>query len=95
VPRSIVDYNFPSLVHHFDNEDGGNCAVFQKWEQHHDFKLSGYTLRGLTCYFKASVGGVVCFDGKTQCPDYVTPEYLTMAPTQGVCHVRRIPLWMS
>ena len=85
---SIVDYNFPSLVHHFDNEEGGNCAIFQKWQLHQNFKLSGYALRGLNCYYKASKGGVVCFDNKVQCPDYVDPEYLTRAPKQSICHVR-------
>ncbi len=50
-------------------------------------QVSGYALRGLRCYYKASAGGVVCFDGKTQCPDIVTPEYLSKAPGQGICQV--------
>ena len=50
-------------------------------------QVAGYQLRGLRCYFKASAGGVVCFDGETQCPDIVSPEYLTRAPGQGICQV--------
>ena len=124
VLSSMLYYTFPALIHKFDNGDGGNCAIFDKWHQHQDFKVprcfpvpqwrsllsngvcmydvltscllrvrttcqvAGYLLRGLRCYFKASAGGVVCFDGATQCPDIVTPEYLTRAPGQGICQVR-------
>ncbi len=25
---SLLYYRFPELVHHFDNAEGGNCAIF-------------------------------------------------------------------
>ena len=43
---SILDYRFPELVHHYDNNDGGNCAIFDEWARHIDFKVSGYDVRG-------------------------------------------------
>ena len=26
---SLLFYRFPSLIHHYDNGEGGNCAIFQ------------------------------------------------------------------
>jgi hypothetical protein len=57
--------------------------------------LGRYALRGLRCYWKASAGGVVCFDGATQCPSNVTPEFLSMAKGQGICLVRQLRCFPS
>ena len=27
---ALLYYRFPELVHHFDNAEGGNCAIFSK-----------------------------------------------------------------
>ncbi|CAE7938710.1 unnamed protein product, partial [Symbiodinium sp. KB8] len=27
---AIMDYRFPDLVHHYDNDEGGNCAIFNE-----------------------------------------------------------------
>jgi hypothetical protein len=30
---SLLFYRFPELVHHYDNGEGGNCAIFTEAKQ--------------------------------------------------------------
>lgn len=55
----------PSLLHHFDNKDNGNCAVFAEFRNPPlDPKYDGYDLRGLQCkvfgHVTVCVCGVLC-----------------------------------
>ena len=82
---SMLDYRFPELIHHYDNGEGGNCAIFDDWGKHTDFKVTGYLTRGLQCRWTSAANGVRCFHGAIACPEFVTLQYLTTAPQQGVC----------
>lgn len=61
---SILDYRFPSLVHHYDNGEGGNCAIFNELILFDDFDISEYMLRGLKCvknWDRAPPNTVLCY----------------------------------
>ena len=51
VMSSMLYYTFPALIHKFDNGDGGNCAIFDKWHQHQDFKVPHQLLSTLLAIF--------------------------------------------
>jgi hypothetical protein len=83
---SILDYRFPELTHHYDNGEGGNCAIFDDWGKHRNFKLTGYVTRGLSCRYVTDDHAVRCFmENGVKCPDYVNPQFLTVADRQGLC----------
>jgi len=91
---AILYYRFPELVHDFDNGEGGNCAIFYNLvhrlgpapytRKAVDFEIiDGWDLRGLTCEEGERPR---CYDPEgRECPAYVTPRYLTMAPGQWGC----------
>lgn len=87
---SIVAARFPDLVRLFDNKDAGTCRVFKEFLMPPlDPKLDGYDLRGLQCRWVEQARSYVCFDGLTQCPPHVTPQFLDEAKNQAICTEQR------
>lgn len=87
---SIIDARFGDLIHHFDNKDKGNCAIYQEFLVPPMIpEEDGYDLRGLQCRWVDEDRAYRCFDGKVQCPDHITPSFLEVAKNQPICTEQR------